>query len=87
MLLPQPRSRALLAKRREAGLEPGTKATVTLLFNLPFSAVDPTLFPRQDIPERPKDTQPSTLSRLLVEYDKRSANPFFEYSKFNGEVS
>lgn len=48
-------------------------------------AFDPTLFPRQDIPERPKDTQPSTLSRLLVEYDKRSANPFFEYSKFNGE--
>ncbi len=51
------------------------------------SSVDTTLFPRQKIPQRSKDTQPSRLAQLLAEYNKLSANPYFEYGRFNGEVS
>ena len=53
-----------------------------------FHAVDRTLFPHKEIvPRAARRTQTSTLAALLNEYDKRSANPFFEYSRFNGEVS
>jgi hypothetical protein len=48
--------------------------------------VDPTLFPPQEVTKKPVETEPSLLSVLLAAYDKKSANPFFEYSKFNGEV-
>ena len=58
-----------------------------LLFFFSSSPVDPTQFPRKEIPKRPKDPRPSTLALLLAEYNRRSANPFFGYSKFNGEVS
>ncbi|XP_064400650.1 target of rapamycin complex 2 subunit MAPKAP1-like [Halichondria panicea] len=47
--------------------------------------VDHTLFPRQEIPQRSKDTQPSRLAQLLAEYNKLSANPYFEFGRFNGE--
>lgn len=56
------------------------------LFFPPVSPVDPSQFPRQEIPKRPKDKEPSTLALLLAEYNRRSANPFFGFSKFNGEV-
>ena len=48
---------------------------------------DPTLFPRQEIPQRSKQPEPSRLAQLLAEYSKLSANPYFEYGRFNGEVS
>ena len=49
-------------------------------------SVDPSLFPPQEVIKKPVETEPSLLSVLLAAYDKKSANPFFEYSKFNGEV-
>ena len=39
------------------------------------------------MPRAARKVQSSTLARLLNEFDKRSANPFFEYSRFNGDVS
>lgn len=51
-------------------------------------AVDPSLFPHKPIvPRAARKTESSVLAQLLDEYDKRSANPFFEYSRFNGDVS
>ena len=51
------------------------------------STVDPSLFQKKEVPPRvTKKKHASTLAVLLEEYDKRSANPFFEYSRFNGEV-
>ena len=64
--------------------------SLSLSLSLPLPthcAVDPSLFPPQEITKKPPDTKPSLLSVLLAEYNKKSANPFFEYSKFNGEVS
>ena len=61
--------------------------TSPLLYIFSSFPVDPTQFPRKEIPKRPKDPRPSTLALLLAEYNRRSANPFFGYSKFNGEVS
>jgi hypothetical protein len=40
---------------------------------------------REVVPQATRKAQSSTLARLLNEYDKRSANPFFEYSRFNGD--
>ena len=51
-------------------------------------AVDPSLFQRKEIvPRATRRSESSTLAELLAEYDKRSANPFFEYSRYNGDVS
>lgn len=63
--------------------------TPVAIYNYPFSLnfiVDPSLFPRKEIQKRPKETEPSRLSQLLAEYNKLSANPYFEYGKYNGEV-
>lgn len=47
--------------------------------------VEPDLFSRQEVVRKPKGT--SHLSVLLEQYSKLAANPFFEFGKFNGEVS
>ena len=50
--------------------------------------VDRSLFQQKEVvPQAARKAQTSTLAMLLNEYDKRSANPFFEYSRFNGDVS
>jgi hypothetical protein len=50
------------------------------------SKFDRSLFQvREVVPQATRKAQSSTLARLLNEYDKRSANPFFEYSRFNGD--
>ena len=51
--------------------------------------VDPEMFPRHEVVKREKQEhpEPSPLSVLLAEYSKISANPFYKFSKFNGEVS
>ena len=48
--------------------------------------VDSSLFTRQPI-SKPVFTGPSPLAKLLAEQEKKVSNPFFQYSKFNGEVS
>ena len=48
--------------------------------------VDSSLFTRQPI-SKPVLTGPSPLAKLLAEQEKKVSNPFFQYSKFNGEVS
>ena len=61
---------------------------ISLSLSLPHSySVDPSLFPPQEVTKKPVESEPSLLSVLLAEYNKRSANPFFEFSKFNGEVN
>ena len=60
------------------------------LFPSPHSLlpVDRSLFQvKEVVPQATRKEQSSTLARLLNEYDQRSANPFFEYSRFNGDVS
>ena len=55
---------------------------------LSSSPVDRSLFQvKEVVPQATRKEQSSTLARLLNEYDQRSANPFFEYSRFNGDVS
>ena len=48
--------------------------------------VDRSIFTRQPI-SKPVVTGPSPLAKLLAEQEKKVSNPFFQYSKFNGEVS
>jgi hypothetical protein len=50
----------------------------------PLELVDRSLFTPQPIKPRSPPT-PSPLTRLLVEQAKKISNPFFKYSKFNGE--
>ena len=47
--------------------------------------VDKSLFKRQPI-VKPRPSGPSPLAVLLAEQTKRTSNPFFKYSKYNGEV-
>ena len=50
--------------------------------------VDPEVFPRRPVNTKgSKDSEPSMLAVMLAEHNILSANPFFKYSKFNGEVS
>lgn len=48
--------------------------------------VDPEQFTRREVARKPRDAGPSYLSVMLAEHSKLSSNPFFDYSKFNGEV-
>lgn len=68
-------------KRRRADIK-----TITWKDDEDACKFDPSVFPHKEIvPRAARKTQSSTLAALLNEYDKRSANPFFEYSRFNGD--
>lgn len=50
-----------------------------------LAAFDPEQFTRREVARKPRDAGPSYLSVMLAEHSKLSSNPFFDYSKFNGE--
>ena len=69
--------------------EPGVQLVVCCVYIyifFLFSPVDPDMFPRREVVKKEKSSEPSALAMLLAEHSKISANPFYKFSKFNGEV-
>ena len=52
----------------------------------PLLSADMSMFEQVEVGKRPKETSPSKLGLLLAEYYKQTANPFFDYGRWDGLV-